>query len=130
MQGFGELEAAMMSALWDHDEPVSARKVLSDLQPQLAYNTMLTFIDKLYKKDQLKRARDGRAIRYWPAHSRADYGMQLMRNAMAESGDPAGSLFNVVQHLSDHAHCRHGERGRIGTHVSWPGTAERFCMAE
>nr|WP_221383098.1 BlaI/MecI/CopY family transcriptional regulator [Actinoplanes polyasparticus] len=103
MRGFGDLEAAIMSALWDRGEPVSVRQVLSDLQPerQLAYNTVLTVVDNLYKKGRLKRARDGRAFLYWPVHSRADYGMQLMRDAMTESGDPAGSLVTFVQHLSD-----------------------------
>ena len=102
MRGFGELEAAIMSALWDRGEPASVREVLSALRPerQLAYNTVLTVVDNLYKKGRLERGRDGRAYRYWPVHSRADYGVQLMRDAMAESGDPAGSLVNFVRHLN------------------------------
>lgn len=103
MRGLGELEGAIMNALWDRDEPASVREVWSDLRPdrELAYNTVLTVVDNLYKKGRLERSRDGRAFRYWPVHTRADYGMQLMRDAMAESGDPAGSLLNFVQHLSD-----------------------------
>ena len=103
MRGFGELEAAIMSALWDRPEPASVREVLSDLRPErdLAYNTVLTVVDNLYKKGWLDRTRDGRAFRYRPVTTRADYGVRLMRDAMAESGDPAGSLVNFVRQLND-----------------------------
>ncbi|MBM2619324.1 BlaI/MecI/CopY family transcriptional regulator [Actinoplanes sp. LDG1-06] len=103
MRGFGELEAAIMNVLWNRGEPTSVRQVHTDLQPErrLAYNTVLTVVDILYKKGRLRRSKDGRAFRYWPVESRADYGMQLMRDAMAESGDPAGSLVTFVRHLSD-----------------------------
>ena len=92
-----------MGALWDRPEPASVREVWSDLRPdrQLAYNTVLTVVDNLYKKGWLQRQRDGRAFRYWPVASRAEYGMQLMRDAMAESGDPAGSLVSFVRQLND-----------------------------
>ena len=102
MRGFGELEAAIMNALWDRRDPANVREVWSDLRPdrELAYNTVLTVVDNLYKKGWLQRRRDGRAFRYWPVASRADYGMQLMRDAMAESGDPAGSLVSFVRQLN------------------------------
>lgn len=103
MRGFGELEAAIMAALWDRAQPASVRQVWTDLQPQrqLAYNTVLTVVDNLYKKGWLRRRRDGRAYQYWPVASRADYGVALMRDAMAQSGDPAGSLVSFVRQLND-----------------------------
>lgn len=103
VRGFGELEAAIMSALWDRDEPANVRQVLDDLRPErdLAYNTVLTVVDNLYKKGWLTRQRDGRAFRYVPMASRSDYGARLMRDAMAESGDPVGALTGFVRHLSD-----------------------------
>lgn len=90
-----------MTVLWDHDEPTSVRQVLTDLQPdrELAYNTVLTVVDILYKKNWLHRSRHGRAFLYWPVATRAEYGMQLMRAAMAESGDPAGALVNFARQL-------------------------------
>jgi len=102
MRGFGELEAAIMGALWDRAEPASVREVWSDLRPgrEPAYNTVLTVVDILYKKGWLRRSRDGRAYRYSPVSTRAEYGTRLMRDAMAESGDPAGSLVNFVRQLS------------------------------
>ena len=103
MRGFGELEAAIMSALWDRAEPASVRQVWSDLRPErdLAYNTVLTVVDNLYKKGWLHRDRHGRAFQYQPLASRADYGGQLMRDAMAESDDPTGSLVGFVRQLND-----------------------------
>lgn len=103
MRGFGDLEAAIMGALWDRAAPTSVREVLTDLRPgrELAYNTVLTVVDNLYKKGWLQRSRDGRAFRYQPVTSRADYGVRLMRDAMAESGDPAGSLVSFVRQLDE-----------------------------
>lgn len=103
VRGFGELEAAIMSALWNRAEPATVREVWYDLRPErdLAYNTVLTVVDNLYKKGWLHRDRHGRAFRYRPLASRADYGGRLMRDAMAESGDPTGSLVGFVRQLSD-----------------------------
>ncbi|GAA0793563.1 hypothetical protein Sya03_59520 [Spirilliplanes yamanashiensis] len=91
-----------MSVLWDRAEPATVREVLEDLRPgrDLAYNTVLTVVDILYKKGWLERSREGRAFRYTPNASRSDYGARLMRDAMSESGDPVGSLAGFVQRLS------------------------------
>lgn len=123
MRGFGELEAAIMNALWDRGEPATVRQVLTDLQPerQLAYNTVLTVVDILYKKGRLERSKDGRAFLYWPVDTRAQYGMQLMRDAMAESGDPAGALVNFVRHLSDDESA--ALRQALATYEQAPGDA-------
>jgi predicted transcriptional regulator len=103
MRGFGDLESVIMQALWDRDEPTSVRQVWETLQPDrpLAYNTVLTVVDNLYKKGWLHRERDGRAFLYRPKATRADYGVQLMRDAMAESGDPAGALVHFLRQLDD-----------------------------
>lgn len=102
MRGFGELEAAIMNVLWDGSEPASVREIRAGLRPdrEPAYNTVLTVVDILYKKGWLRRSRDGRAFRYRPVNTRAEYGTRLMRDAMAESGDPAGSLVNFVRQLN------------------------------
>lgn len=102
MRGFGELEAAVMDRLWAREAPTSVREVWEGLQERdLAYNTVLTVIDNLYKKGWLARERHGRAFLYAPVASRSDYGAQLMREAMAESGDPAAALLGFVNQLSE-----------------------------
>lgn len=102
MRGFGELEAAVMDRLWRRDEPATVREIWQDLQPDrdLAYNTVLTVVDNLFKKGRLRREKQGRAYLYAPVTSRSEYGAELMRAAMAESGDPAAALLGFVRQLS------------------------------
>jgi predicted transcriptional regulator len=99
---FGELEAAVMDRLWSRSAPASVREVWNDLRPEreLAYNTVLTVVDNLHRKGWLHRERAGRAYRYTPLASRGDYGARLMRDAMAESGDPASALAGFIAALT------------------------------
>lgn len=102
MQGFGELESAIMERLWARAEPATVREVLSDLQSerQPAYNTVLTVMDILYRKGWLRRERDGRAHRYTPVMSREEYGARLMRDALDDAGDPSEALVRFVGRIS------------------------------
>ena len=87
LRGFGELEAAIMDRLWARGEPATVREVLADLRGdrELAYNTVLTVMDNLFKKGWLRRERAGRAHRYAPVTSREGYGARLMRDALDAS---------------------------------------------
>ncbi len=102
MRGFGELEAAIMDRLWARDAPATVREVLTDLQPDrtLAYNTVLTVVDNLFKKGWLRREPDGRAFRYAPTVSRAEYGARQLRHALDGAGDPAEALVRFVGRMS------------------------------
>ena len=102
MRGFGELEAAIMDRLWARGEPATVREVLGELQPgrELAYNTVLTVMDNLYKKGWLRREPDGRAYRFTPTSSREEYGARLMRDALDEAGDAAEALVRFVGQMS------------------------------
>ena len=101
MRAFGELEAAVMDRLWSRAAPASVREIWTDLSARdLAYNTVLTVVDNLHRKGWLRRERDGRAYRYEPLSSRGDYGARLMRDAMADSGDPASALAGFVRQLT------------------------------
>ncbi|GAA1897299.1 BlaI/MecI/CopY family transcriptional regulator [Asanoa iriomotensis] len=101
MRGFGELEAAVMDRLWARAAPTTVREIWTDLSARdLAYNTVLTVVDNLHRKGWLRRERAGRAYRYEPLSSRGEYGARLMRDAMAESGDPASALAGFVRELS------------------------------
>ena len=102
MRGFGDLEAAIMDRLWAFGEPATVREVLDGLRPgrDLAYNTVLTVVDNLYKKGWLDREPDGRAFRYAPTMSREQYGARLMRDALDEAGDPAEALVSFIGQMS------------------------------
>jgi predicted transcriptional regulator len=102
MRGFGELEAAIMDRLWARGAPATVREVLTDLQPQraLAYTTVLTVVDNLFKKGWLRREPEGRAFRYAPTVSRAEHGARQLRHALDDAGEPAEALVKFVGRMS------------------------------
>jgi predicted transcriptional regulator len=102
VRGFGDLEAAIMDRLWQRGTPTTVREVLQDLLPQrkLAYTTVLTVTDNLFKKGWLRREPDGRAHRYTPVLSREEYGARLMRDALDASGDPKLAFRSFVGQMS------------------------------
>jgi predicted transcriptional regulator len=102
VRGFGELESSVMDWLWEHGEPATVREVHTDLakQRQLAYTTVLTVTDNLFKKGWLRREPAGRAHRYEPVVSREQYGAMLMREALDVSGDRQQALLAFVGKMS------------------------------
>jgi len=102
VRGFGDLEAAIMDRLWARGTPATVREVLGDLQPSrvLAYTTVLTVVDNLYKKGWLRREPDGRAYRYAPTASREEYGARQMRQALDGAGDATEALVRFVGQMT------------------------------
>src|SRR5258705_12754402 len=74
VRGFGDLEAAIMDRLWSRGQPATVRQILDELRParDLAYNTVLTVVDNLFKKGWLDREPVGRAVWYTPVVSRCE----------------------------------------------------------
>jgi predicted transcriptional regulator len=91
-----------MDCLWSREEPATVRVVLDALRPDrdLAYNTVLTVVDNLFKKGWLRREPVGRAFRYAPVVAREDYGARLMRDGLDSSGDAARALLTFVGQMS------------------------------
>ncbi len=102
MRGFGDLEAAVMDRLWSRGAPATVREVLDALCPErpLAYNTVLTVVDNLFKKGWLRRERAGRAFRYAPVVSRDEYGVRVMRAGLDGGGDPRQVFVSFVRQMS------------------------------
>ena len=102
MRGFGDLEAMVMDSLWTRSSPATVRDVLDDLAPARtpAYTTVLTVVDNLYKKGWLRREPDGRAYRYIPTVTRAEYGARQLRHALDSAGDPAEALVRFVEKMN------------------------------
>jgi predicted transcriptional regulator len=99
VRGFGELEAAIMDRVWSADTPVLVRDVHATLQPQRAYNTVLTVVEILYRKGWLSRVKDGRAYRYRATVSREEYTADLMGEALAASTDRAATLRRFAERM-------------------------------
>lgn len=102
MRRLGELEAAIMDRLWAWDRPVSVREVLVDLQRtrSIAYTTVMTVLDNLFRKGLLTRELDGRAYRYRPAKSRDEYVADLLDAALAVGVDRTAALLGFVDRMS------------------------------
>lgn len=59
----GPLELELMQILWSRGES-NVRDAVCLLDRPLAYTTVMTTLDRLYKKQLLNRAAEGRAFRY------------------------------------------------------------------
>src|SRR5258708_8454695 len=75
-RGGGELEAAVLSVLWQAGRALSPGEVPQALTgqagaPELSYSTVVTILSPLHAKKALGRPRDGRAFRSPPAPGEA-----------------------------------------------------------
>ena len=79
---FGPLEIKVLDALWSYQKPACVR----DLQPNfpnVAYTTLMTTLDRLYRKGVLTREKTGRAFYYTPLSTRNELKSQLAGSALA-----------------------------------------------
>ncbi|WP_437979212.1 BlaI/MecI/CopY family transcriptional regulator [Sorangium sp. So ce295] len=91
----GELEEAVLSALWSSASPLSVREVLGRVQrrPALAYTTVLTVLDRLHEKGMVDREKEGKAFLYRPRASKEAWlGEQAARMLTAERGPPSSAV--------------------------------------
>src|SRR5947209_6958278 len=101
MARFGDLEAAIMDVVWAAGAPVRVREVSEQLNRDrpLAFNTVQTVMENLYRKGWLERRKDGRAYRYEPARTRDDYAARLLAEALSAARDPAAALVRLAGNL-------------------------------
>jgi len=59
-----------MDDLWRRGRPTRVREVRESFAGSLAYTTVMTTLDRLYKKGLLERSKEGRAFLYAPRASR------------------------------------------------------------
>jgi predicted transcriptional regulator len=72
----GALESEVMERIWARGE-ISVRDLHVDFAQRLAYTTVMTTLDRLYKKGMLKRRKQGKAFLYRPAFSEQEYEERL-----------------------------------------------------
>ncbi|MEV8533611.1 BlaI/MecI/CopY family transcriptional regulator [Streptomyces sp. NPDC051211] len=102
MRRLGELEAEIMDRLWQWQRPATVRELVDDINRirPLAYTTVLTVADVLFRKGWLRRGKSGRAWAYEPVRSREDYTAGLMRDALGCTSDRPAALLRFVEHMS------------------------------
>ncbi len=80
----GRLEAQVMESLWQSEEAVSVREVAARLDGPWAYTTLMTTLDRLFKKNLATREPRGRAFVYRARLSRTDLGVQALKTAVSD----------------------------------------------
>lgn len=72
LEPLGSLESALMELVWRLGES-SVRRLQAQSSPALAYTTIMTTVDRLYKKGLLTRTRAGKAYLYGPRLNEKEY---------------------------------------------------------
>lgn len=101
-RGFGDLEAVVMDYVWDYAEPVTVREVFDEISQrrQIAYTTVMSTMDNLYRKRWLQRQRDGKAYVYQASMSREERSARLMKAAFDAGGDTDAVLAFFVEQMN------------------------------
>lgn len=87
----GRLELKLMGCIWRRGES-SVRGLHSEFSPRLAYTTIMTTLDRLYKKGLLARRRVGKAYVYEARLNEKQYRERV-----------AGHLIDMALHDGKHA---------------------------
>ena len=89
----GPLEQRMLDGLWARGS-ATVRELVEGGYRDLAYTTVMTTLDRLFKKGLLRRSEEGRAFRYAPRLSREEMHREAASHAFRQLLDasPASSL--------------------------------------
>jgi predicted transcriptional regulator len=89
----GPLEQRLLEALWVRGS-ATVRELVTDGCPELAYTTVMTTLDRLFKKGVLTRSEENRAFRYVPKFSREEMHREAAGQAFRQLLDasPASDL--------------------------------------
>jgi predicted transcriptional regulator len=101
----GALEREVMTVVWNHDE-ISVRDAGARLGSSVAYTTVMTTMDRLFKKGLLARRKVGRAFVYRAEASRKEMegavAAELVQSLLDRDGsEPLPILSSLVDAVSD-----------------------------
>lgn len=102
---FGPLEERVLELLWRSRHDKSVRNVLDELGGDHAYTTVMTTLDRLYKKGLLARRREGPAYLYAARVSREAFAAGRLRRflgGLLGRGASRPLLASFVEAVSDH----------------------------
>jgi predicted transcriptional regulator len=90
----GTLETRVMECLWKNGGLMSVRDVSAALNGPWAYTTLMTTLDRLFKKGLAAREPRGRAFVYRGHVSKTDLGVRAVTSAVSnlEAGSKASDL--------------------------------------
>lgn len=99
----GPLERAIMQEIWTRpDADAAVRDVLDwPAGKGLAYTTVMTVLDRLWRKGYLARRRNGRAYLYSAKRTREEHVEGLVAEVLAGAGDRQSALLSFVRSVDD-----------------------------
>jgi predicted transcriptional regulator len=101
----GPFEQQLLEELWAQGS-ATVRELLADGKLRQAYTTVMTTVDRLYKKGLLDRVAEGRAFRYTPRHTpeefQRDTALDSIRQLLSSGEANALPLSYLVEALSAH----------------------------
>lgn len=99
----GQLEADIMSILWKHDSPLTAKEVQAQFTEKIpAITTLITVLDRMCAKGHvIKGSTGGRSQTFTAAQSRIAHVTSTMRNALQSADDHVAALLLFAGTLSE-----------------------------
>lgn len=101
----GPLEQQLLDALWQH-KSATVRELLDRGNLKLAYTTVMTTLDRLYKKHLLDRVPEGRAfrycLRYTPEEIQRAAAGEAIRQLLGSEDSASLPLSFLVEAVSEH----------------------------
>src|SRR3954470_4933973 len=101
----GPLEGELLRVLWTRGD-ATVRELIDDSAVDGAYTTVMTTLDRLYKKGLLERSPQGRAFRYRPKQSEAELNRDLvaagLKELLASAAEHEAPISFLVDTISEH----------------------------
>jgi BlaI family transcriptional regulator, penicillinase repressor len=101
----GPFEQQLLQKLWSRGS-ATVRELLAEGQIHQAYTTVMTTLDRLYKKGLLDRVAVGRAFRYTPRHTSEELqrvtALESIRQLLGSDDASLLPLSYLVEALSSH----------------------------
>ena len=103
MREFGELEMAIMDVMWAAESPCVVREVRERLSYDrpVAYTTVMTVMDILYRKGVLQRTKHGRAWQYWAGEQREEHDAPVITEELRSGGNEELTMRRFDERVSD-----------------------------
>ena len=98
-RAFGELEGAVLAALWAATEPLVPAQVQAAVGGDLAYTTVMTILVRLHAKGLIAREKAGRAYAYRPVVAESHVVAEQVRRLLDRGHDRAAVLQGLVEGL-------------------------------
>jgi predicted transcriptional regulator len=104
LEQLGKLESELMERIWERGE-ISVRDLHAEIGSRLAYTTIMTTLDRLYKKGLLSREKRGKAFYYVAVMGRDEYQARqtehLLALALQGSNDSHAVLSSFIDVVSE-----------------------------